>query len=527
MSIILQVRDLPLGAVLKMRWLLVSIVLTSSACSSGDLHSDDSPPRSAASLRQAVLLEDATELCSEDPRVELNLISLDACVGGELFFRDTFDGNGRSCGSCHPASNNFTIDVPFIASLPNTDPLFIAEQDPALADLERPDLMRDFGLILENVDGLEDPTNKFVMRSVPHCFSLSTSITAQATPTDGTTRPPNERTGWGGDGAPNQGELRDFQTGAIVQHYTKSLDRTLGTDFVQATSAELDAIRVFMGSIGRENELDLTLVTLTDSGASSGRSTFLDPTKRCNACHRNAGANVNAGFNRNFDTGVERLRIAELNTQGIPFDGGFGGGGLLTFNFDANHDSVLDSFGNGTFSTPPLIEAADTGPFFHTNAFETIEQATAFYTTSAFAESAAGGGNAIPLSSTEIANIGRFLRVLNASFNIQLALARVEGALPIIVEHHNQFRPLQQELLALALAEVNDALEVLSAVSSLNTDAQADLSAAQGFLEVASTHASHVHRENNAEDALDALDDANTALGTGLELVIGEGTLMF
>jgi hypothetical protein len=37
----------------------------------------------------------------------------------------------------------------------------------ALAQLEKPQLMRQFGLILENLDGLEDPTNKFVMRSVP------------------------------------------------------------------------------------------------------------------------------------------------------------------------------------------------------------------------------------------------------------------------------------------------------------------------------------------------------------------------
>ena len=48
---------------------------------------------------------------------------------------------------------------------------------PALAGLERPDLMRDFGLILENVDGAENPTTKFTMRSVPHCLSLSRSIT--------------------------------------------------------------------------------------------------------------------------------------------------------------------------------------------------------------------------------------------------------------------------------------------------------------------------------------------------------------
>ena len=38
-----------------------------------------------------------------------------------------------------------------------SDPLFIAEQVPALAQLEKPALMRNFGLILENVDGLADP----------------------------------------------------------------------------------------------------------------------------------------------------------------------------------------------------------------------------------------------------------------------------------------------------------------------------------------------------------------------------------
>lgn len=46
--------------------------------------------------------------------------------GRRLFFEETFDGNGRACGTCHPASNNFTIDPTHVGSLPPDDPLFVA-----------------------------------------------------------------------------------------------------------------------------------------------------------------------------------------------------------------------------------------------------------------------------------------------------------------------------------------------------------------------------------------------------------------
>ena len=336
--------------------------------------------------------------------------------------------------------------------------------------------------------------------------------------------PPLERTGWSGDGAPNQGRLKDFQTGAIFQHYTKSLDRVEGTDFFQATESELDALDAFMKTIGRENELSLATVSLTDAGAEAGRATFLSPAARCNGCHNNAGANTAAGINQNFNTGVERARLAELNAQGIPFDGGFGGG-----DFDSDGDGFNDSLGNGQFNTPPLIEAADTGPFFHTNAFATIEDAIEFYTTSAFATSPSGsaGTGPINLTATEIANVGRFLRVLNASFNVQLAVERVNALLPIVIADENQSRPLQQELARLALVEVDDALAVLSEKAALNTAVQADLTSARGFLQTASTHASHTQRRRAAEDALPELSDANAGLGTGMAFVMGEGTNMF
>jgi len=491
------------------------------------------PAQDLVATNSGLTVAQRVTACAADPRVQLGLVSSDVCVGADLFFRDAFGGNGRTCGSCHPADHNYTIDPDYIATLPASDALFVAEQQPALAQLEKPALMRQYGLIVENVDDTSDPTNRFVMRSVPHCLSLATSVTAQAVPTDGTTRPPNQRTGWSGDGAPNQGELRDFQTGAVVQHYTSSLSRTAGTDFILPTSDELDKIVSFTSTIGRTNELTLANLALSDSGAETGRLAFLTPANRCNGCHGNAGANVAAGFNRNFNTGVERSRVADLNTQNIPFDGGFGGPGLTSFNFDASGDGVLDSYGNGTFNTPPLIEAADTGPFFHTNAFTTIESAITFYTTPAFTSSPAGAAGAIVLSATDIANLGRFLRVLNAAFNCQMALARINADIAIIGSYKNHNRDLQQQLAALALAEVNDALADLAGVASLNTAAQTSLSAAQTSLSKASAEENSPDRLTEVQAALAAVTAANGSLSaspagaTALTFTMGAGTLMF
>jgi hypothetical protein len=503
-------------------------VLTSTACTG--VVSDEEPAGSldVDEAAPALTLQDHIDVCNADPRVQRGLVTIDTCVGADLFFREPFGGNGRTCGSCHPAANNYTIDPTFIASLPASDPLFVAEQQPALAELEKPQLMRDFGLILENPDGLSDPTQRFTMRSVPHCLSLSTSIAPAIG--DGTTLPPNERTGWSGDGAPNNGELRDFQTGGIIQHYPKSLNRVAGTDFVLATSDELDRIRVFLGTIGRTNELSLASIVLTDADAEAGRLKFLEPATRCNGCHNNAGANTGAHTNRNFNTGVERARIAALNLQGIPFDGGFGGGDLSMPNFDSDGDGMNDSFGNGTFNTPPLIEAADTGPFFHTNAFETIEDAITFYTTAAFAGSPAGGGNAVVLTPTEIANLGRFLRVLNAAFNAQVALRRIDADIVIINGDKNKSIALQQQLAAIALAEVDDAREALGDIAGLNASAVTQLDAAHTALVTASTQSSHTQRLRAAQDARTAVAAANASLTStpaALTFNIGEGVLMF
>ncbi len=168
--------------------------------------------------------------------------------GERIFFNETFAGNGRTCGTCHPAENNFTIDPQFIATLPDTDPLFVAELNPNLAnDFENPALMRGQGLILENVDGFGNLATTFAMRGVPHTLGLSRSMDPPPPSLlfDGTTTPPMQRTGWGGDGAPGTGTLREFAIGAVTQHFTRTLNREAGVDFRLPTDFELDALEAF------------------------------------------------------------------------------------------------------------------------------------------------------------------------------------------------------------------------------------------------------------------------------------------
>jgi hypothetical protein len=174
--------------------------------------------------------------------------------GRQLFMNETFNGNGRTCASCHPPTNNFTIDPAFIARLPDSDPLFVAEFNPALAKLEDPGLMRKFGLILENLDGFENPG---VMRGVPHTLGLPVSMTLDPADdnlvrADGS-RPANGM-GWSADGAPEDGSLRSFALGAVRQHFPKTLNRKEGVDFRLPTESELGA-RGFPG-VARPSERD-------------------------------------------------------------------------------------------------------------------------------------------------------------------------------------------------------------------------------------------------------------------------------
>jgi cytochrome c peroxidase len=361
-------------------------------------------------------------------------------LGRDLFFNETFEGNGRTCGTCHPASNNLTIDKAFIDTLPDDDPLFVQEFDPDLAELEDALLLREFGLILENLDGFDAPP---VFRGVPHNFGARMTMTPPPGGLDGR----KSAAGWSGDGAPrsdhrkDDGSLRNFINAAITQHYPKTLARIEGKDFRLATEEEKDAIEAFLLSMGRQEEIDLAAMTFSDPAVELGKKLFNNDdgdgnpmtNRACAACHMNAGANDADGFNRNFDIGTQTLTPPERQ-----------------------HD---DGFGDETFNVPTLIEAADTPPFNHNNSFDDLEEAIAFYTGPAFGASQAGrfdGLGAFDLEAHEVDTIGALLRTLNAMENIRFSnevTGSAQRSVPPVAR-----KRIEEEV----LSNTRDAIEVLT-----------------------------------------------------------------
>ena len=484
----------------------------------------------------AVTAQDRLTACNSDPRVVAGLVSAQICAGADIFFHETFDGNGRTCGTCHSAFHNFTIDGPFVQNLKATnpnDPLFVAENDPDLASLETPFLEQNGG-VLENIDGFEDLQNKFVIRSVPHLLSLATSIAPD--PADGEPVPPASRVGWGGDGAPGDGSLRSFLNGAITQHYPKTTARQPGVDFRLATDQEQDLVLAFQMNLGRLNEIDINQVNMFDAAANEGRRAFIDPARgRCNECHANAGANsLPSGLNRNFDTRT-RLVNTFSSAPGV-FDGGFGGQGLSQPNFDAVDAGFLNAYGDGTFSTPPLIEAADTGPFFHTNTFTNMEGVAGFYRAFPFSGSPADNilaqkfGTPVSFSNDDANLIARFLRGLNVALNLDMAQQRLTAAQTLANQFHDTRVDVQKGLMQLAENELNDALSVLTdqATTQPFYPVSVDRTGlAKQEIDAGLAATDWSTRQSHISTALSRVQNARDQIGSNITFRLGAGDLMF
>ena len=453
-------------------------------------------PAKVVSLATLIAVMTGHESAAQAPMTNEELIEF----GRDLFFNETFGGNGRTCGTCHRAEDNFTISPAFIATLPQDDPLFIAENDPNLATLENPRLLREFAAIVENTNGFGDLENDFTMRGIPHVLGMRNTVDSDMGPA----------LGWSGDGSPRNGSLRAFAVGAVRQHFTRDLRRRRGIDFRVPTGLELRALEAFQLSLGRQEEIQLPL-PLTGVVAARGQEIFLnngvgndDAAGKCNNCHFNAGANINpaispTGGNRNFNTGVEDLVDQALDLTGelVPPDDGLG------------------VPGDGTFNTPSLIEAADTPPFFHNNAIDTIEGAVAFYNSDAFNTSPSGvvvGG--IDLEATQVVAVAAFLRVINVLDNIRESDEELNLSLRLTRGR------LQVQAIRQAIAETEDARQVLEG-GGLHTEAIVHLRRADVLMHRAIEE--RPHREaltrraiRRLERARDEIVDDGTSLASTL-----------
>jgi len=440
---------------------------------------------------------------ADDGRDLAAVLGAKVAEGRKLFHQETFNGNGRTCGTCHRADNNFTIDPNYIAQLPPDDKLFVAETDPNLAELENPALMRKFGLILANVDG----AGTSIFRSVPHTLALATSVVSEST----NPQPPYTKgefeadnglqgaTGWAGDGAPGTGTLREFASGAVVQHFPKTLARNsnpdddFADDFRLPSAEELDAIEAYELALGRSKDYPVYKLTFLDPVAEAGKLLFdtkenpcvdgsaqsggptppptcsgapiteenvaMGSTANCNGCHTHAGARSSTTFaNPTRNTGVEDLKInpARLVDPTLAYDGGFGQDASSACGPQRNQSC----FGDGRFNTPPLVEAADTAPYFHNNSVSTLEEAIASYNSDAFNRSpgsvtSKSHDRRVKLDSSQVTAVASFLRAINALENIRISNRLDNQALAM------GSRRDAKELARLAQAENEDAVRVL------------------------------------------------------------------
>ena len=293
--------------------------------------------------------------------------------GRVLFFEETFDGNGRTCSTCHRADNNLTIDPAFIATLPANDPLFVAEFNPVLAKLESPTLMRLRGVILENKDGFDKPG---VFRAPPPM--INTALTG-----------PYALSG-------EVPTVSQVTIGATKQHFTKNIGgdpdnipRVTGVDFRLATQEELDAMEAFQLStfVPQRQDFDLNRFLTTDAQR-RGRELFFGAAK-CSQCHGGTvlsdatdalvaalGEPRGGGKNLSFNTGVVNLPI------NFGDNGGFG---------PLPKIGVGEPENTRKFSTPSLFNVRNTAPFFHDNSVATLREAVAFYDSVQFNQSPSVG----------------------------------------------------------------------------------------------------------------------------------------
>lgn len=253
--------------------------------------------------------------------------------GFRIFTEETFDGNGRTCSTCHVPERAYNISPSDVRKLRGkARALVFAANVPGLENVE---LVRSHALF--NISGNEsthDAEDVGQFGTAGHegpVFRSSMSIHALALTSEnaspafgGTPLLPQEcsdgftaqlaQLGWSGDGSPGtpsnasvpngcqfhhgtvdplaDGSIRGFANGAIAQHNTKSLARVEGVDFRLATQVEAEALAAFQEWLGRRtlspeenvqqgttnaSEVDITRLSFSDNRINLGRDHFVGP----------------------------------------------------------------------------------------------------------------------------------------------------------------------------------------------------------------------------------------------------------
>lgn len=359
--------------------------------------------------------------------------------GRRVFMEETFDGNGRSCGSCHIPTEAYSIfpssiarlskkerDIVFAASVPGFENIDLIEEralfnisggPPPLCPGDSPNCFDDeddhFGPIFRGSMAIQalDLTTAVDPEVVADADFIGTLLLPLECSEGVELELP--QLGWAGDGSPGtpkiledddvcqthhgavdenaDGSIRAFATGAIAQHFPQSLDRIPGVDFRRATDEELDALEAFQRWLGRRpltveenavqatenaSEFDILLLDFKDPRVALGRDHFAsEDGATCNRCHENGGARGGGGGGNNNT--ITSVSMAEDDI------------GQAAVGFPLPHDegTIVNAFGGGStgtllgaFNTQSIIESAQKKAWFHNHkTVEDFEEAIAHY----------------------------------------------------------------------------------------------------------------------------------------------------
>ena len=162
-----------------------------------------------------------------------------------------------------------------------------------------------------------------------------------------------------------------------------------------------------------------------------------------------------------------------------------------------------------------------------------MESGVAFYSTSLFLESPAARDLDIRFGGPvnvgpSIGTISRFLRVLNASFNLAMAKQRMDASRLLNIQYWGYRADIQQGLLRLAKKEIDDARRVLTnGGGDLHAAQQTSLASAETLLDQAIAAADPAIRKARTESAITIVQTAKNAFGTNMNFALGTGNLMF
>ena len=382
--------------------------------------------------------------CAQDPRVVTGLVSAQVCAGADIFFRETFDGNGRNVRHLPPGreQHHHRAARSSATCTPPTRPIRCSCSRPTRRS---PTSRIRAGLFGNGVD----PRERRRLRG-PDAQVRAALGAARAVDEDQhRARPGRRRHHQPARRAHRLGRRRRARRRLAApvpdrRHHPALHEEPAaavrGTDFRAADRAGAGSDQhVPAARSAALNELNLQQVNLFDAEANLGRQAFMDPPRgRCNVCHLNAGANFDLTRARTATStpgpgsppagNVGHLRRRPLLRRRLRRPGARAP--ELRRRIDARVPRTRSATARSTrrrSSRRPTPR-----PFFHNNQFGAGDRGRGRSSTSGLfpdSPAGAGAGRALRQPPINFTNedgfaIGRFLRALNVAFNLDIAKQR-------------------------------------------------------------------------------------------------------